>query len=185
MTRNRELEALGAAYVARKGFLPDRVKRSGNAQTRKSKVALGDGIGTFSRLEMADKVNKLEHYAIHLKDLGLEQFKYEGMLYDHEAVSSIKQEILKAVSGAFWARLEVGKHGRRLHVHVLAFNAPSVFNVKGKDKSLEEHAFYFSKSQVPDDLLSAGVFLESKKQSLLKGNKRLPKTSFSRGIPRG
>jgi hypothetical protein len=87
MTRTRELEALGAAYVARKGFLPDRVKRSGRQQTRKSKVALGDGIGTFSRLQMADKVNKLEHYTIHLKDLGLEQFKYEGMLLTRVVLS--------------------------------------------------------------------------------------------------
>jgi hypothetical protein len=182
MTRIRELEALGAACRKQNGgYYPERVRRSGKLQRRKALKAFGDGHGWLARLAMTG--SKLEHYTVHLKALGLEHLEDQESLYDHEAVNSIKQAIHEAVPGSFWAHLEVGDQARRLHIHVLAHNAPTVPYVRGKEKTLEEYANYLCKCQVPSDDLSAGIFWKAKQQARLEGKKRLPKTSFSRGIP--
>ena len=146
----------------------------------KADKALGEGAGWLSRLQMAG--NDLGFYTVSLKALGLEHLEHESNLYSHEAVNAIKQATHQAMPGAFWARLEVGKE-RRLHVHVLSHQAPSVANFPEEVYDVKGIKAYLSKEQVPSDLLSAGIFLQAKRQSRLEGHKRLPKTSFSRGIP--
>ncbi len=182
MARVRDLEKVGETYRKQHlGFLPDRVRRSGRKQKRKSLEALGDGAGWLSRLAMAGE--KLEFYTVHLAALGLEYLEFEGNLYDHAAVNTIKQALFNAMPGTFWARLEVGNQGRRLHIHVLAHQAPSVDHNAQEVQSLQRIAEYLSKCQVPGDDLSAGIFLEAKRQAQITGHLRLPKTTFKRGIP--
>jgi hypothetical protein len=182
MARVRELEAIGEKYrAANKNFLPDRVRWSGKAQRFKARKALGDGDGWLSRLAMAG--NNLKFYTISLEALGLKHLEYEANLYNHAAVNKIKDAILNATSGVFWARLEVGDRERKLHVHVLAYEAPTVTHNAKTVFDLGGMAIYISKCPVPSDNLSAGIFLEAKYQAQLKG-RRLPKTSFSRGIPK-
>jgi hypothetical protein len=183
MARVRDLERKGAAYRKdHNNFLPDRVHRSGRRQTRKAQAAIGDGAGLLCRLEGAGQ--GVKHYEIALKSLGLEQYEHESNLYRHDAIAKIRAAIFAAIEGAFWARLEVGKRARKLHIHVLAHESPKVFHHICESQSLEGYARYLSKCQVAGDDLSAGIFLESRKQAQLEGKKRLPKTSFSRGIPR-
>jgi hypothetical protein len=181
MARARDLEKIGETYRKNHdGFLPDRVRKSGRKQRRKALEALGDGIGWLSRLAMQG--DKLEFYTVHLKALGLEHFEGEENLYQHDTVNAIKQAILKVMPGTFWARLEVGEKGRKLHVHVLAHQAPTVAYNAQEVQSLQGIAEYLCKCPVPGDNLSAGIFLEARKQAELMGHKRLPKISFSRGI---
>jgi hypothetical protein len=183
MARVRDLERVGAEYREKHGgFLPDRCTRSGRKQTRKAKAAIGDGARLLCRLERAGQ--GVKHYEIALKNLGLEQYEHESNLYRHDAISEIRTAVFAALEGAFWARLEVGKQARKLHVHVLAHQSPKVDHHLCKAQTLKDYAQYLSKCQVPGDNLSAGIFLESRKQAQLEGHKRLPKTSFSRGIPR-
>ncbi len=193
MTRTRDLEALGAAHrKSHQGFLPDFVRKSGGRTRRKASEALGDGNGWLSRLAMAGK--QLEHHTVHLSAFKLEHLEGEENLYDHQAVNTIKQAVLEAMPGTFRARLEVGKEGRRrLHVHILAHQAPifahqvpKVAHVIRPVTDLKGMGVYMYKCPVPEnDNLSAGIYLEGKKQARLKGYKRLPKTAFSRGIPQG
>jgi hypothetical protein len=180
MARVRELEALGEKYrAANNNFFPDRVRRSGKANRFKARKALGDGEGWLSRLAMAG--DNLEFYTISLEALGLKHLEHEANLYNHAAINTIKDAILKATPGVFWARLEVGDRERKLHVHVLAYEAPTVVHNAKPVIDLGGIALYISKCPVPSDDLSAGIFLEAKCQAQLEG-RRLPKTSFSRGI---
>lgn len=182
MARNRELEQRGKQYrLNHQGFLPDRVRRSGRKEKRKALEALGDGCGWLSRLAMSGC--NLKFFTISLKTLGFEHLEHESNLYDHSAVNKIKQAILEVIPSSFWARLEVGNKVRRLHVHVIAHQAPTVAHNAQAVEALERIAVYICKCPVPGDDLSAGIFLEAKRKAYLEGRKRLPKTSFSRGIP--
>jgi hypothetical protein len=182
MARTRELEAIGESYKkTHRGYLPDRVQKlSRRAKERKADKALGEGVGWLSRLQMAG--DDLGFYTVSLQALGLAHLEHESNLYNHEAVNAIKQATHQAMPGAFWGRLEVGKE-RRLHVHLFAHQPPLVAHFPKGIYDLKGIKAYLSKAQVPSDLLSAGVFLQAKRQSRLEGYKRLPKTSFARGIP--
>jgi hypothetical protein len=182
----RDLERLGRAYrKERKGFLPDRVQRSGRKQKRKALEALGDGAGWLSRLAMAGE--NLHLCTITLKSLGLERFEDETHLYDHDAVAQIVQAVHKAMPSAFWARLEVGNRQRKLHVHVVAHQLPTVIHHARPEKEFEgglmDIASYVTKCPVPGDNLSAGIFLEAQRLARTQGHSRLPATAFKRGIP--
>lgn len=182
MARRRELEKMGEIYREHhKGYLPERVRSSRRLQHRKAQRAIGDGVGWLSRLAMAG--DRLEFYTISLETLGLEHLEDETNLYRHEAVDAIKIAVLQAMPGTFWARLEAGQKGRRVHVHVLAHEAPTVVHNARPVNDLAGIALYMSKPQVPSDNLAAGILLEARRQSKLEGRQRLPKTSFSRGIP--
>lgn len=182
MARARDLEALGAEYrVKHNGFLPDRVRRSGRKERRKAMQALGDGCGWLARLAMAG--DNLRFFTVSLDAFNLEHLQNESSLYDHDAINSIRQATLEATPGAFWARLEVGKYERKLHVHILAHDAPRVAYASRKVESLERVAAYVSKCPVPGGDQSAGIFLEAQKRARESGRKRLPRTSFRRGIP--
>ena len=122
------------------------------------------------------------NFSVNLSSLGLEHLETEFSLYDHSAVSSIKAAVLNEFTGPVWTRLEVGK-ARKLHVHALAFEAPKSQHSTKQVHDLEGIALYLSKLQVPGDDLSIGIFLEAQKQARAAGHKRLPKTSFQRGIP--
>lgn len=176
----RELERLGKNYKKAHGFAPDRVRHSGRKQRRKARKALGDGAGWLSRLAMLG--DGLQHITLNLSSLGLEHLETEFSLYDHSAVSSIKAGVLNEFTGPVWTRLEVGK-ARKLHVHALAFEAPKSQHSTKQVHDLKGIALYLSKLQVPGDDLSIGIFLEAQKQARAAGHKRLPKTSFQRGIP--
>jgi hypothetical protein len=183
MASVRKFQAQAKPYCkTNKVWLPDRVRRSGRAQRRKALVALGDGVGWLSRLAMAG--DTLGFYTLHLKALELEHLEHESNLYDHAAVHAIKQAIHQAMPGVFWARLEVGKQGRRLHVHVLAHNAPRVAHHAREVDSLKKLAEYVCKCPVPSDAKSGDVLDTAKRLARLEGKKRLPKTCFSRGIPK-
>ena len=101
------------------------------------------------------------------------------------SIEQIKNAVCTAMPRAFYARLEVGRKARKLHVHVLAHEAPNVRHHVCNENTLDWYAKYLNKNQVPGDNLSAGIYLEARENSLLKGCKRLPETSFKREIPNG
>jgi hypothetical protein len=180
--RSRDLEKIGREYrETHNGFLPDRVRRSGRKQKRKTLEMLGDGCGWLPRLAMAG--DELRFFTVALAALDLEHLEHESNMYSHEAVNSIKDKIREVMPSAFWARLEVGNRERKLHVHLFAHNAPAVSHNGQETQSLGGIASYVCKCPVPDDDLSAGVFIEAQKQSRAAGHKRLPNITFRRGIP--
>jgi hypothetical protein len=180
----RELERLGRVYrEAHNGFLPDRVRRSGKKSRRKAREALGDGVGVLARLAMLGP--DLVHVTIHLDALGLGDLEHESNLYTHDAVNRIKARTLELFTGSFWARLEVGREARRLHVHGLMHESPSMVHHAEPVTDLGRIAEYLSKCQVPADDFSTGIFLEARAEAFKAGKPRLPKTSWFRGIPSG
>jgi hypothetical protein len=180
----RELERAGRVYrEAHNGFLPDRVRRSGRKSRRKAREALGDGVGILARLAMLGP--DLAHVTVHLEALGLGDLEHESNLYVHDTVDQIKARTLELFTGAFWARLEVGREARKLHLHALMHELPPVAHHAEPVTDLGRIAEYLSKCQVPADDLSTGVFLEARAEAFKAGKPRLPKTSWSRGIPSG
>lgn len=180
----RELERLGRAYRdAHNGFSPDRVRRSGRKSRRKAQEALGDGMGVLARLAMCGP--GLSHVTIHLGALGLGELEHESNLYNHDAVDRIKARTLELFAGAFWARLEVGRESRRLHLHVLTHELPSIAHHAESVTDLGRIAEYLNKCQVPADDLSTGIFLDARAENRKLGHKNLPRTSWSRGVPSG
>jgi hypothetical protein len=180
----RDLERMGRVFrEAHNGFLPDRVRRSGRKSRRKAREALGDGVGVLARLAMLGP--DLVHVTVSLEALGLGDLEHESNLYAHDAVDRIKARTLELFMGAFWARLEVGREARRLHLHVLMHELPPVAHHAEPVTDLGRIAEYLSKCQVPADDLSTGIFLEARAEAFKAGKPRLPKTSWSRGIPSG
>jgi hypothetical protein len=84
-------------------------------------------------------------------------------------------------------RLEVGNRQRKLHVHVVAHQLPTVIHHARPEKEFEgglmDIASYVTKCPVPGDNLSAGIFLEAQRLARTQGHSRLPATAFKRGIP--
>jgi hypothetical protein len=182
VTRVRDLERAGREYrLTHDNFLPDRVRRSGRKQTRKTLEALGDGCGWVARLQMA--AGDLKRFTFSLRALGFEHLEYEGHIYRHASVAAIKEAVFAVMPGRFWARLEVGERERKGHLHALAHEAPTVTHHAQETETLEELVSYVCKCSVPGDDLSAGIFLEERARALSEGYKRLPNTSFRRGIP--
>jgi hypothetical protein len=182
MARVRDLEQVGKTYRAQHlGYKPDRMRTTSAKKRRKALRALGDGYGWLSRLAMAG--SNLQLITINLAAFKLESLEGESNLYDHAAVDQIKTATLEAMPSAFWARLECGDEERKLHLHLLAHEVPRVAHHAEPVTNLKGMALYLSKAQMPGDDLSSGIYLESKTQARARGKKRLPKTSFSRGIP--
>jgi hypothetical protein len=183
----RDLERIGREYRNRpkntNHVLPDRVRRSGRKEQRKAAKLLGDGAGILARLSMCGP--GLVHITISLAALDLAHLEHEENLYAHDAVGWIKTKTLELFTGPFWARLEVGREARKLHLHVLAHESPPVTHHAEPVHDLGRMAAYVAKTQTPSDDLAAGVFLVARVEAFKAGKPRLPKTSWSRGIPSG
>jgi hypothetical protein len=167
---------------AHRGFLPDRVRRSGRKAQRKTLEALGDGSGWAARLFTAGP--GLQHVILALDDLGLPDLGDESDLYNSQAVARIKRASLEVFPGPFWLRLEVGYKLRHLHAHALAHELPRCPHIAKPVEDLERLLLYLHKAQVPSDLASARVFLVARQEARDTG-KRLPRTVWWRGIRRG
>ena len=180
----RDLERRGREYrLTHNGFLPDRVRRSGWKSRTKAQGALGDGVGFLARLAMLGP--DLVHVTVHLEALGLGDLEHESNLYAHDSIARIKARTLELFTGPFWTRLEAGRESRRLHLHALMHELPSIVHHVKLVTDLGKIVEYLQKCQVPGDDLSAGIFLEAKAQNRKAGRKSLPFTSWSRGIPDG
>lgn len=183
----RDLERIGREYRNRPKnihhALPDRVRRSGKKEERKAAKLLGDGVGILSRLFTCGP--GLVHIIVSLAALDLAHLEHEPNLYAHDAVGRIKAKTFELFSGPFWARLEVGREARKLHLHVLAHESPPVTHHAEPVLDLGRMAAYLAKTQTPSDDLAAGVFLVARVEAFKAGKPRLPKTSWSRGIPSG
>jgi hypothetical protein len=183
MARVRELMTRGRKYLKeRNGFYPDKLRRSDNAARRKVRAAFGDGCGWFSQLLMLG--SSLGLYTITLKDLNLESLESEKTLYDYDSIERIKDAVFASIDCPFWARVEVGYDNRRTHVHILAHEAPKVRYHLEPVTTPEGMIAYLCKAPAPHDVLSIGMLLDGRDKAQKKGRKRLPKVSFSRGIPR-
>ena len=182
MAQGLDAPTLAQQYrAANKGYLPDRVRRSGRRQRRKAAKALGDGCGWLARLQMLG--DNLGFHTIALRDLGLEHLEHESDLYNHESVAAIKQVVCRAMPDAFAAKLEVGNDERKIHVHILAHVAPTVKHHTSVVYDLKGIITYWYKPSVPSDDQSANVYLTAKNASRAQGDKSLPRIAFRRGIP--
>jgi hypothetical protein len=187
MARSRDLERIGREYRNHpkntKHRLPDRVRRSGRKEQRKAKQLLGDGAGILARLAMLGP--DLAHLTVSLAALDLAHLEDESNLYVHDAVQQIKARTLEVFTGPFWAKLEVGREVRKLHLHILAHELPPITHHAEPVLDLGRIVAYLAKCQTPSDDLAAGVFLVARAEAFKAGIPRLPKTSWSRGIPSG
>jgi hypothetical protein len=157
--------------------VPDRFHCTGAKRTRKVKVALDDGVGWACRFFVA--IEELREFVIEMRDIGLEEFSNER----------IKHAIGKAFDGPFWAKIEVKRITRKLHVHVLA-NAQTPRLVKRKLKGRKrtlKRLYYLVKvpaqlPETPKERARALRLLRDAKKHM--GTRNLPRVSFSRGIQR-
>jgi hypothetical protein len=172
---------------AHKNFLPDRVRRSRRKAHRKALEALGhpDEMGSCNgwAARLWNTHDTLYHVVLALGDLGLSDLSAESNLYEHAAVSRIKQATLEAFPGTFWLRLEVGNRNRRLHAHALTPDLPTCPHVASIVEDFGRLLVYLHKCPVPGDSESARVFLVAR-QGAQESKSRLPRTVWWRGIKR-
>jgi hypothetical protein len=182
VTRIRDLEQIGRNYrKVHHGFVPDRLYTSGSKTRRLTLKALDDGTGWICRLSQAGP--QLQHGVLHLKQLGLEHLESEDTLWNRKAVDEIKQAVKQIAPGMFWARLEVGKEARHVHVHILTHESFGLHCALEPVRGLERMAGYLAKAPAPNDDLGIGQFIEAKCEAKRNG-KNLPRLSFWRGIPK-
>ncbi len=182
MARARDLERIGRTYRdAHNGFAPDRLRTSRNKARRLGLKAIDSGTGWICRLANAGP--ELQHGILRLRSLNLEHLELEGNLWNHAAVLEIKQAVLRAAPGAFYARLEAGEEARRVHVHILTHEPLHVPCALEKVRYLEKTAAYLAKAPAPNDNLAIGVFIAAKLEAKARG-RNLPRLAFWRGIPK-